>query len=85
MRKGIGAIEKPEREFSDEEAAYLPAFLMICGLNYLGWLQKRGDKLKHADKVAQEIISGLLEHLPALFAELTPLQRMAVDLRGRLA
>lgn len=76
---------RSEREFSEEEAAYLPAFLMICGLNYLGWLQKRGDKLKYADKVAQEIISGLLEHLPALFAELTPLQRVAVDLRARLA
>ena len=57
---------------------------MICGLNYLGWLQKRGDKLKHADKVAQEIINGLLEHLPALFAELSTIQRVAVDLRARL-
>jgi acetylornithine/succinyldiaminopimelate/putrescine aminotransferase/Ser/Thr protein kinase RdoA (MazF antagonist) len=76
---------RSEREFSEEEAACLPAFLMICGLNYLGWLQKRGDKLKYADKVAQEIISGLLEHLPALFAELTPLQRLAVDVRARLS
>ncbi len=75
---------RSERAFSDEEAAFLPAFLMICGLNYLGWLQKRGDKLKHADKVAQEIIGGLLEHLPALFAELSPLQRLAVDVRVRL-
>ncbi len=75
---------RSKRAFSDEEAAFLPAFLMICGLNYLGWLQKRGDKLKHADKVAQEIIGGLLEHLPALFAELSPLQRLAVDVRVRL-
>ena len=71
------------RDFSDEEAAYLPAFLMICGLNYLGWLQKRGENLKYADRPAQAIINGLLEYVPLLKAELTPLQRLAVSVKLR--
>ena len=71
---------RSERAFSDKDAQYLPAFLIICGLNYLGWMQKRGENLKYADRLAQEIIGGLLEYLPKLFAELTPLQRLAVDL-----
>jgi len=76
---------RSEREFSDEDAAYIPAFLMICGLNYLGWLQKRGANLKHADRLAAEIISGLLDYVPRLMAELSPLQRLAVNLAQRVS
>jgi Ser/Thr protein kinase RdoA (MazF antagonist) len=73
-----------EREFSDEQAKYLPAFLMICGLNYLGWLQKRGAHLRHADRLAEEIIGGLMQFVPELMQELTSLQRLAVNLKLRL-
>ncbi len=77
-----------EREFSEEDAEYIPAFLMICGLNYLGWLQKRGANLKHADRLAEEIISGLTRFVPDLLDALTPFQRVMVNLaywtrRGR--
>ena len=75
---------RSEREFSDEEEELIPAFLMICGLNYLGWLQKRGANLKYADRLAAEIISGLLEYIPQLMAKLTPLQRLGVNLAVRL-
>ena len=75
---------RSERDFSDEQAEFIPAFLMICGLNYLGWLQKRGDNLKYADRLAAEIISGLLEFIPQLMAELSPAQRLAVNLAVRL-
>jgi len=71
---------RSEREFSDAEADRLPAFLMICGLNYLGWLQKRGDKIRHADRLAAEIIAGLLEYVPQLMRELTLLQRLLVNM-----
>ncbi len=75
---------RSKRDFSDEDAQFIPAFLMICGLNYLGWLQKRGANLKYADRLAAEIISGLLEYIPQLMAELSPLQRLGVNLAVRL-
>ena len=71
---------RSERELSDAEADRLPAFLMICGLNYLGWLQKRGDKIRHADRLAAEIIAGLLEYVPQLMRELSVLQRVLVNM-----
>ena len=75
---------RSERQFSKADEEALPAFLMICGLNYLGWLQKRGENLKHAERLAQEITSGLLEYIPQLMQELTPWQRIAVNLLVRL-
>jgi acetylornithine/succinyldiaminopimelate/putrescine aminotransferase/Ser/Thr protein kinase RdoA (MazF antagonist) len=75
---------RSEREFSREDEEILPAFLMICGLNYLGWLQKRGDNLKYANRLAAEIIAGLLEYIPELMQALTPLQRLGVNLAARL-
>jgi Ser/Thr protein kinase RdoA (MazF antagonist) len=71
---------RSERSFSDADEKLIPAFLMICGLNYLGWLQKRGANLKYADRLATEIISGLLEYIPQLMAELSALQRLGVNL-----
>lgn len=76
---------RSERAFSAADEKILPAFLMICSLNYLGWLQKRGDNLAHADRLAQELISGLLEYIPQLMLELTPLQRLVVGLRAHFA
>jgi acetylornithine/succinyldiaminopimelate/putrescine aminotransferase/Ser/Thr protein kinase RdoA (MazF antagonist) len=75
---------RSEREFSKEDEKALPAFIMICGLNYLGWLQKRGDNLEHADRLAEEIIKGLLTYIPQLMQEITPLQRIVVNLMVRL-
>lgn len=75
---------RSEREFSAADEEILPAFLMICGLNYLGWLQKRGENLKYADRLAAEIISGLLEYIPELMRALTPMQRLGVNLAVRL-
>jgi hypothetical protein len=57
---------------------------MICGLNYLGWLQKRGENLKYADRLADEIISGLMQFVPELMQALTPMQRMMINIAVRL-
>lgn len=73
------------RALDDAEAALLPAFIMICGLNYLGWLQKRGAHLKHADRLAEEIISGLSDYVPALLEALSVWQRLAVNVAARFA
>jgi len=70
---------RAERAFSAEDEALLPAFLMICGLNYLGWLQKRGSNIRHADRLADEIIAGLLDYVPRLMEELNWLQKVAVN------
>jgi acetylornithine/succinyldiaminopimelate/putrescine aminotransferase/Ser/Thr protein kinase RdoA (MazF antagonist) len=74
-----------ERALDDAEAALLPAFIMICGLNYLGWLQKRGAHLKHADRLAEEIISGLSAYVPDLLRALSLWQRLAVNVVARFA
>jgi acetylornithine/succinyldiaminopimelate/putrescine aminotransferase/Ser/Thr protein kinase RdoA (MazF antagonist) len=74
-----------ERPLDDAEAALLPAFVMICGLNYLGWLQKRGAHLKHADRLAEEIISGLSGYVPELLRTLNAWQRLAVTVAARFA
>ncbi len=75
---------RTERDFSDEDAELLPAFLMICGLNYLGWLQKRGENLTYADRLANEIISGLTQFVPELMQALTPMQRAMINVAVRL-
>jgi len=71
---------RSEREFSKDDEEALPAFLMICSLNYLGWFQKRGDNIKHADRLAGELIKELLKYIPQLMQELTLVQRLAVNL-----
>jgi acetylornithine/succinyldiaminopimelate/putrescine aminotransferase/Ser/Thr protein kinase RdoA (MazF antagonist) len=71
---------RSERAFSREDEEALPAFLMICGLNYLGWFQKRGENIEHADRLASEIINGLLEYVPQLMQQLTLFQRIWVSL-----
>ena len=71
---------RSERAFSKEDEDALPAFLMICSLNYLGWFQKRGDNIEHADRLAAELIRKLLQYLPQLMQELTLIQRILVNL-----
>ena len=71
---------RSERVFSREDEEALPAFLMLCSLNYLGWLQKRGDNIEHADRLAGEIIRELLKYIPQLIQQLTLIQRIAVNL-----
>ena len=71
---------RSERAFSKEDEEALPAFLMICSLNYLGWFQKRGENIKHADRLAGEIINELLKYIPQLMQQLTLPQRIAVNL-----
>jgi acetylornithine/succinyldiaminopimelate/putrescine aminotransferase/Ser/Thr protein kinase RdoA (MazF antagonist) len=73
------------RPLDDAEAALLPAFIMICGLNYLGWMQKRGAHLKHADRLAEEIITGLSGYVPDLLQALSVWQRLAVNVAARFA
>lgn len=73
------------REFGDDEARYIPAFLLICGLNYLGWMQKRGKNIKYADRLAEQIISGLMAFTPQLMKELSPLQRFAAGVIARFS
>ena len=53
---------------------------MICSLNYLGWFQKRGDNIEHADRLAGELIKELLKYIPELMQQLTAVQRIAVKL-----
>jgi acetylornithine/succinyldiaminopimelate/putrescine aminotransferase/Ser/Thr protein kinase RdoA (MazF antagonist) len=74
-----------ERSLDDAEAELLPAFIMICGLNYLGWMQKRGGHLKHADRLAEEIIKGLSGYVPDLLQALSVWQRLAVNVAARFA
>ena len=76
---------RSERTLDEAEAALLPAFIMICGLNYLGWMHKRGAHLRHADRLAGEIIDGLMAFLPRLFDALTPWQRVAVNVAARFS
>jgi len=71
---------RSERAFGREDEDALPAFLMICSLNYLGWFQKRGENIQHADRLAGEIISELLKYIPQLMQQLTMVQRIAVNL-----
>jgi acetylornithine/succinyldiaminopimelate/putrescine aminotransferase/Ser/Thr protein kinase RdoA (MazF antagonist) len=71
---------RSERAFSEEDEEALPAFLMICSLNYLGWFQKRGENIEHADRLAGELINELLRYIPQLMQQLSLTQRIAVNL-----
>ena len=75
---------RSERDLSEEDLEAFPAFLMMRGFTYLGWLQTRGQNMKYADRLAQEIVNGLVQFIPELMQELTPLQRLLVGLMARL-
>ena len=74
---------RSERDLSDEQLEMLSAFLLIRGLTYLGWLNTRGKSLQYADRLAAEIIKGLMEFIPELMQKLTPLQKLGVSLAAR--
>jgi hypothetical protein len=46
-------------------------------------LQKRGENVEHADRLAGEIIRELLKYIPQLMQQLTLVQRAAVNLLVR--
>jgi len=75
---------RSERELSENDLEAFPAFLMLRGFTYLGWLQTRGQDMQYADLLAQEIVNGLVQFIPELMQELNPIQRLAVSLMVKL-
>lgn len=71
---------RSERSFSDEHLEIFPAFVLLRGLTYLGWLMNRAEGLVNRDRIAQEIIDGLCAHIPELLDELSPMQRIGVNI-----
>jgi hypothetical protein len=70
---------RTERELSKEHEALIPAFIMLRGFTYLGWLMTRAGAMPNADRVADEVSKALSGFIPELLAEFTPLQRLAVN------
>ena len=71
---------RSRRDFSKEELKLLPAFMMIRGFAYIGWLMTRSESIPMGDRIVEEIAQGLCKHIPDLMAELSPIQRMGVEL-----
>ncbi len=57
----------------------IPAFIMLRGFTYLGWLMTRAGAMPNADKVATVVADALCGFIPELLAELTPVQRLGVN------
>jgi putrescine aminotransferase len=70
---------RTERELSKEHEELIPAFIMLRGFTYLGWLKTRAGAMPNADRVAEEVSKALSGFIPELLAELTPLQRVGVN------
>jgi acetylornithine/succinyldiaminopimelate/putrescine aminotransferase/Ser/Thr protein kinase RdoA (MazF antagonist) len=70
---------RSQRPFSDEHLQLFPAFILLRGLTYLGWLMTRAEGLVNRDRIARQIIDGLCEHIPELLNELGPVQRIGVN------
>jgi len=70
---------RSQRRFSDEHLQLFPAFILLRGLTYLGWLMTRAEGLVNRDRIARQIIDGLCEHIPELLNELGPVQRIGVN------
>lgn len=70
---------RSERNLSGEHLEFLPAFIMLRGFTYLGWLMTRSGSMPNGDKIALEIASALCEFIPDLLAHLTPFQRFGVN------
>ena len=75
---------RSERDMSDADLEAFPAFLMIRAFTYLGWFHSRGQDMKHADRLAKEILNGLLRFIPELMQKLTPFQRVIVGVMAWL-
>jgi acetylornithine/succinyldiaminopimelate/putrescine aminotransferase/Ser/Thr protein kinase RdoA (MazF antagonist) len=71
---------RTERTLSDEHVELLPAFIMLRGFTYLGWLESRRDSMKNADLLAKEIATGISEFIPELLGHLTKPQRIGVEI-----
>lgn len=76
---------RQHRAMREEHFALLPAFILLRGLSYLGWLHTRAGSLRHGDRIAREVARGLCEAMPQVLAELRPMQRVGVALLARLA
>ncbi len=74
---------RTQRTFTDQHLEIFPAFILLRGLTYLGWLMTRAESLVNRDRIAQEIIDGLCMHIPQLLAQLSPLQGVGVDIMAR--
>lgn len=74
---------RSQRPFSDEHLKIFPAFLLIRGLTYIGWLKDRAASLKHRDELSKEIIAGICEAVPELMNELSPIERVAASVLSR--
>ena len=71
---------RTERELLDEHLELLPAFIMLRGFTYLGWLESRRDSMKNADLLAKEIASGISKFIPELLDHLTKTQRAGLEI-----
>ncbi len=71
---------RTKRELTEEHLELLPAFIMMRGFTYLGWLKTRAGSIPNGDKIAKEITGGLCEFIPELLAQLTSFQRLAVSI-----
>lgn len=70
---------RSKRAFTEDQLEIFPAFLMIRGFAYIGWLMTRSESFPMGDRLVEEIAKGLCEFIPDLMAELNPLQRLGVE------
>jgi len=75
---------RSERDLSREHEALIPAFIMLRGFTYLGWLMTRAGAMPNADRVAEEVSKALSTFIPELLAELSPMQRVGVEVLAML-
>jgi Ser/Thr protein kinase RdoA (MazF antagonist) len=76
---GYVAGYRTERELSREHESLIPAFIMLRGFTYLGWLMTRAGAMPNADRVADEVAKALGAFIPELLAGLSPMQRIGVE------
>ena len=70
---------RTERQLSKEHEELIPAFIMLRGFTYLGWLMTRAGSMPNADQVADVVSKALSGFIPELLASLTPTQRIGVN------
>ena len=70
---------RTERALSKEHEELIPAFIMLRGFTYLGWLMTRAGAMPNADQVADVVSKALSGFIPELLASLTPMQRVGVN------
>lgn len=70
---------RTQRPLSDEMVELIPAFVMLRGFTYLGWLKTRPGSMPNASKIAPAIAAALSAFVPELLDHLTPVERLAVN------